>query len=225
MSDVATIKPEIASAEQPIDQIKEPVAPEPTAIGNERIAVLNHQLAEIKVGVDNGSRSQPGIELAIRNISETTIATAVFEAVLYDQGGAVVGTVKHTEGALEPNRSRAVVINYSHYDYDKVKSYDVRLTRTTSADVEKVQLRRHEATTNGFGEEEIEGILKNISRVKADVAVVANFYDTHSENIGTKVVVVRDIEPDSIRQYRLKFKPQDGDRVHSYTVQIGELEA
>lgn len=89
--------------------------------------------------------------------------------------------------------------------------------------MEKVQLRRHEITTTETGEEEISGIAKNISTVKTDAAVIATFYNANAENIGTKVLILRDIEPNSIRQYVLKFKPQEGDSVRTYNIEIGEL--
>ncbi|GAI57443.1 unnamed protein product, partial [marine sediment metagenome] len=164
-----------------------------------------------------------GAELAIRNVSDSTIATAVFEAVFLDIEGNILDTVEHRESDLKPERSRAILINTSIPESDKVKSYDVRIIRTTTADVEKVQLRRHEIRTTETGEE-VRGIVKNLSEVKTDAALVATFFDPKKETIGTKVIILRDIEPGTIRQYQFKFKPQEGDVVRTYTLNIGEIE-
>jgi hypothetical protein len=172
--------------------------------------------------MEYGSYPTPtGVELAIRNVSDSTIATAVFEAVFYDQEGNILDTVKHREIDLKPDTSRAIHITSSINEIDKVKSYGVRIIRTTTADVEKVQLRRHEMRTTEAGEEEISGTVKNISEVKTDAALVATFYDPKKENIGTKVLVLRDIEPNTIRQFDFKFKPQEGDIVRSYSLNVG----
>lgn len=223
MTAVQNTKEAILSEEKFAEKAKEPSkTPVPTATGNEKVEILRHCLVDIDTG-DRASHAQPGLELAIRNVSDSTVATVVFEAVFYDQEGNVVDTAKHLEVALEPDRSRAILIGYPPYDYEKVKSYNVSIIRTTTADVEKVQLRRHEITTTETGEEEISGIAKNISTVKTDAAVIATFYNANAENIGTKVLILRDIEPNSIRQYVLKFKPQEGDSVRTYNIEIGEL--
>jgi hypothetical protein len=164
-----------------------------------------------------------GLELAIRNVSDSTIATAVFEAVFYDKEGNILDTIQHREVDLKPDTSRAVHISFSKFDCKQVKSYDVRIIRTTTADVEKVQLRRHEIGTTQTGEEEISGTVKNLSEVKTDAALVATFYDGRKEAIGTKVLVLRDIEPNAIRQFDLRFRPQEGDRVRTYTLDVGEI--
>ena len=124
---------------------------------------------------------------------------------------------------MEPDTSRAIQITCSRHKYERVKSYDVRIVRTTTADVERVQFVRHEIGTTADREEEITGIVKNISEVKTDAAVVANFYDLEEENVGTRVVLVRDIEPKTVRKFDLRFRPQEGEVVRSYTLRIGEI--
>jgi len=214
--------PREAPREQSAEKAREsPTTPTPTATGNEKIAILKHNLS---VRVPIGDYLNPaGLDLAIRNISDSTIATAVFEAVFYDEKGNIVEQVRHGEVTLESETSRAIHIACSPYEDERVKSYAVRVTRTTTADIERVQLRRHEMRTTETGEEEITGIAKNISQVKSDAAVIATFYDAQQEIIGTKVVVLRDIEPDAIRQYELRFKPQKGDEVSRYTLRIAEI--
>jgi hypothetical protein len=221
MSDAET--PKEALEEQAVEETKEPPkTPAPTATGNERITILKHSL--FRAHVDSpGSVFPARVELAIRNVLDSTIATAVFEAVLYDKEGNIVDTVKHREMDLRPNTSRAINITSTITEYDRLESYDVRVIRTTTADVEKVQLCRHRIRTTEAGEEEIRGTVKNLSEVKTDAALVATFYDAKKENIGTKVLVLRDIEPNTLRQYVLKFKPQEGDRVRSCSLAVGEI--
>ena len=100
-----------------------------------------------------------------------------------------------------------------------------RVVRSTTADVEKVQLRQNIIRTSETGEEVIRGIVKNISEVMTDAAVVATFYDSDEEDLGTRVLILKDIEPNTIRQYVLTFKPQEGDRVATYRISVGELAA
>ena len=203
------------------------MTPEPSATGNEKIKILKHSLNSGSGGFDNttaaGDENPAGVELAIRNVSDTTIATVVFEAVFYDIEGNVMDTVKHTKTDLKPDTSRAVNIKYRLRRGDKLKSYDIKITRMTAADVEKVQLRRHERKTTDDGQEEVRGIVKNISEVKTDTALVATFLDSKKENIGTRVVILRDIEPGDIRQFHLLLKPMEGDSVSTYTLNIGDI--
>jgi hypothetical protein len=207
--------------------VKTTMPPAPTATGNEKIAILKHNLSPMgDMSVQAYCVSCVGaihIELAIRNVSDLTIATAVFEAIFYDIEGNILDTVEHKTFDLKPNTSRSVGIGSLIPEYHKVKSYHVKITRMTTTDVEKVQLRRHERSKTETGEEEIKGIVKNISEVKTDATLIATFYNTKKENIGTRVLTLRDIEPDSIKQFDLKFKPQEGDRVINYSLTIGEI--
>ena len=226
MPEAETPKEAPLSEEKAIKEPEEtPKAPKPSATGDENITILKHSLSRI-MDKDFGDRNSIGAELAIRNVSDSTIATAVFKALFYDIEGNIVDTVKHSEIDLRPNTSRGILINSSIYSISelyKVKSYNVRIIRTTTVDVEKVQLRRHEISKTEAGEEEVSGIVKNISEVKTDAALVATFYNSKKENIGTRVILLRDIEPNSIKQYRFKFKPQQGDRVTTFTLNIGEI--
>lgn len=215
------------STERSVDQVTGiPKSPSPMATGNEKLEILKHDLADAFIDpLDNGKKASAGVELAICNVSQKAIATAVFEAVFYDGEGNVLDLVKHKSVDLRPNTSRAILISSSLYEPGKTKSYAVRLTRMTTADVEKVQPRKHDIWTNENGEEQIHGIVKNISDVKTDAAVVLTFYDSNKENIGTKVVLLKSIEPNSIRQYEVTFKPQEGDTIADYGVAVGDIVA
>lgn len=202
--------------------VKTIMPPEPTATGNEKIKILKHRLFDADIAYRG--RSSAGVEIAIRNVSDTMIATAVFEAVFYDREGNTLDTAKHGEIELKPNTSRSISILSAITEPGKVKSYNARITRTTTTDAEKVQLRRHEIRTTEAGEEEVRGIVKNISEVKTDAALAASFYNPEKENIGIRVIILRDIEPNGTKQFHFKFKPQEGDIVRTYTLNIGEVE-
>ncbi|MFC2026849.1 hypothetical protein ACFLUX_02620 [Chloroflexota bacterium] len=199
---------------------------ESTATGNEKIAILKHHLRRISLTefLDNRREVPAGVEFAIRNVSASTIATAVFEVVFYDIEGNIVEKVEHKEVDLKPNTSRAVIIFSSMLEVERieVKSYAIRLTKTTTTDVEKVQLRGYQIRTTETGEE-VKGIVKNISEAKTDAAVIVTFYDSKKEIIGTKVITLRDIEADSIEQFYFKFKPQEGDIVKTCAFDFGEI--
>jgi hypothetical protein len=167
---------------------KTTLTPEPTAIGNERIAILKHSLVTAE---EEYPGREGGVEIAIRNVSETTIASAIFEAVFYDVEGNILDTVKHSEYDLKPSTSRGLLISSSTREPYKVKSYSVKITGTTTTDVEKVQLRRQEKRTTDAGEEEVSGIVKNISSMKTNAALVATFYDPKKENIGVRVIILK----------------------------------
>ncbi|MBI4789156.1 MAG: hypothetical protein HY782_19160 [Chloroflexi bacterium] len=225
LSDVETPPESVSSQDQVIELAKElPKPPEPSATGNAQITVFKHALVDaLSDPQDNSKKSPASVELAIGNVSDTAIAAAVFEALFYDGEGNILDSVRHREVDLPPGRSRAILIKSLQYESEKVASYAVRLVRATTTEFEKVQLRRQDTWTTETGEEAIHGIVRNVSAVKTDAAVVVTFYDVNKENIGTKVVLLRDIEPDMIRQYDLVFKPQEGDTVASYSFAIGDI--
>jgi hypothetical protein len=227
LSDMESTKEAPFTEEQAVEEAKEPPKmPAPTATGNEKIAILKHKIFE--ADMERGAEYPTArLELAIRNVSDSTIATAVFEAIFYDQEGNIIDEVKHREIELKPDTSRLIRITTSipASESDQIARYDVRLVRATTADVEKVQLRRYEIRTTETGEEEVWGVAKNISEVKTDAAVVVTFYDADKENIGTSVLVLRDIEPNTIRQFDFRFKPQEGDMVRHCSIIAGEIAA
>ncbi len=211
--------------EKPVEEVKEPPkTPESTATGNEKVTILKHSLFR---AIDEGVSFSDsiGAQLAIRNVSDSTIANAVFEAAFYDIEGNIIDTVKHREVDLKPSASRGILINssVSKFHLDEVKGYNIKITRMTTADVEKVQVRAQEIRTIGVDEDEVRGTVKNISNVKTDAALIATFYDYKEENIGARVIILRDIEPNTVRQYRFLFKPQAGDKLRRCTLHIGEI--
>jgi hypothetical protein len=159
-------------------------------------------------------------ELAIRNISDVTIATALFEVDFYDVNGNIVDEVKHKEYEIYPGNSRAIFIaSTTDPDIVRIKSYSCKLTKVITADVEKIRICRHIIRTVEKGEE-IEGIVKNISRFKTDAALVANFCNSNNENIGSKLIILKNIEPESTRQFSFVFHPREGDAVRTYSMNV-----
>jgi hypothetical protein len=223
MSDVPATKEAALPEEQVVEQVKElPKMPEPVATGSERIAVLKHLFSGTDGEHGEGSLR---VDLAIRNVSDLTISTAVFEAVFYDIEGNVIDTVRHYEVELRPETSRLIHIasTIPIFECDVIKSYAVRLVWSTTADVERFQLRKYEMATLETGEEQVTGVVKNLGEVKSDAAVVATFYNAEKENISTKVLVLRDIEPNTVRQYELAIMPPQGAEVASCNITVGEL--
>ncbi len=191
------------------------LTPTPTAEGNDSVEIFKHTLTI--------ADTLSGVEFAIKNKSNVTIATMVFEARFFDIEGEVLHTASRTETDLKPGASRAVMIQYpGQHDEYKIKSYALRLVRMTTTDTEKVQVRRYEMRTIG-GEVEVDGVVKNISTARVNAALVANFTNPQKENVGSTVVVMRDIEPETIRRFKFKFKPQPGDIVRTCTLTVGDL--
>ncbi len=201
--------------------VKVSMPPQPEATGNESIKILKHNLNEGLTG--DHRKSGCGADVSIRNVSQSSIASIVFEATFYDIEGNVMETIKHREIELRSGNSRAVSIQCSKQGTNTPKSYSVKIVRMTTADAEKVQLRRHEIRSTDNGEEEVRGIVKNISNEKTDIALAATFFDYKKENIGTRVIILRDIGPNDIKQFHFVFKPIEGDKVKSYNLNIGDL--
>ena len=194
--------------------------PVPAATGNEKIKIINHSLQVI----DSATMQKDYrffIEMAIRNLFDKTIATALFEVVLYDSEGGIVSKFFHKEYELKPGRSRAINIDIIN-DKDIVKSYRVTLLKTITSDVERIQLRRNEIRSVEGGEE-VRGIIKNISDVKTNAAIVATFEDARAEKIGVKIIMINDINPGEFKQFHFIFTPPQGEVVKEYFLSIGEV--
>ena len=194
--------------------------PEPAVTDNESIKILKYSL---NIGLKDELGNISSADITIRNVSQSTAASIIFEATFYDIEGNVLETIRQRETDLKPSTSRAVTILLDKPGVEKIKSYSISIVKVTTADVEKVQLRHHDMRTTSIGEGEVSGTVKNISSEKVDTALVASFFDYTKENIGTRVLILRDIVPNSIKQFRFSFKLMKGDRLKSYTLDIGDL--
>ena len=188
-----------------------------SVVGNESIHILKHRL-EYRNGV-SGVRV-PVVEIAMRNISEITVSNVVFEAVFYDSNDEIIDIVKHNEIEFKPQTSRAFGIPCPTGAGNRVKGYQIRISRMAKSSEEKVQLRQHKISTGETGEEEISGIVKNISTVMTNAVLVASFLDKDGEKIGAKAIFMKNIEPDSYRRFHFVFRPAQGDQVMTYTLSV-----
>jgi hypothetical protein len=195
--------------------IKVIMTPIPTVVSNEYISIMNHSFRENNEDYNRGMPTSY-IDISIRNISEKTIATAVFVAVFYDSEGNVLDTVRHKELELKPGNSRAVAIVSNKITTVMPKSYSVNLVKVTTPDVEKVQLIEHKIKTNRTGMEEIRGVLKNISDSQTDAVLIATFQDSRDEVIGTKAILVRDIKPGAFKSFYFVFDTPKEETLKKY---------
>ena len=89
--------------------------------------------------------------------------------------------------------------------------------------MDKVVLRLQDHHRTYSGEEEVNGMVKNISKQKTDTALVTNFFNTDDENIGTKVLILRGLEPSETRKFLFTFKTIGGEKAKRYEIAIGEM--
>jgi hypothetical protein len=198
------------------------IIPAAIATGNDSIKILSHSFLDPQ-NTNPKEDPQAVIHLAIRNISEKALATAVFDAVFYNADGDILDTVRHREIEIKPKCSRAIFIVSRKAHPLAAKTYKVTTVKTITTDIEKVHLYTHEVRTTESGTEEVRGILKNISDIKTDAVLVAAFKDSKGEKIGTKIVRVDEIEPNGYKQFHFIFDTPKGERIDTYYLDIGEM--
>ena len=197
------------------------VTPVAMATGDERIDVLKHGFHESTN--EETDEFKKDLEIAIRNVSPATVATTIFNAEIFDAEGNSLGEVRHIESDIKPNTSRAVIIPInSIIGYNSAKSYKVITTKTITADTQNVLLRRDERKILPNGDVNVSGMIRNVSAIKTDASVAVTFLDAKKEELGTMVLPVKDIEPGSVKNFSLLFRPPTGEKVKTYTIDIGE---
>jgi hypothetical protein len=196
--------------------------PVPTAIGNNEIQILDHSLQKIEL-FSSGQRPETLINIAIRNISEKTIATAFLEITLLDGMGIILDKIVHKELYIKSKSGRRFDIAIKQEIQNKVKSYNIRVTKAITADVEKVQICSHRIRTNDNGEEEVAGSVKNISDVNTDIAVVATFKDKLENVIGVKILSIKNIEPGRIKNFDIVFTNPLHEHINSFRLDLGDM--
>jgi len=204
-----------SSAREEIVDFQNPLS---TATGNDEVIVINHQLIE----QEDRTTEQvwTGVSLAIRNVTESTVARILFIANFYDNKGDLLNTVEHTALYLKAKTSRSVFINSSINDIRLVKSYNIRIKETVMADTEKFQIRRNEIRTIETGKEEVRAGIKNISDVESDAVVTATFYNWKKETIGNRAIILRNVEPGKMKYFSFSFTPKEGDILHTYVLNV-----
>lgn len=192
--------------------------------GNDNIQVLKHGFLDI----DNynsyiDSKLKKTVEISIRNVSGKIIATALFEAIFYDANWVILDTVYHKECQLEPKTSRAFTITSDKKTYNLIQNYEISLLKTVTTEIEKIHLLRHEIIKIEPGEERITVVLKNISNIKTDSALIVYFYDENEEIICTKILEIKGMEPRSVRNFCFISNIPGEYKVKKHIFDIGEM--
>ncbi len=199
------------------------VTPVPEVEGDQRIVILRHSFQDtglLDVGITHIKR---GIELAIRNVSGQSIASAIFAVDLFDAEGNFITTLKHIEPDIQPDCSRAFLIQTTSVKDDIVRSYNIKVIKTVTADLEKVQLRRNEVKKLPNGREELSGLVKNVGSVNTGAVVVVTYLDANEESLGVRTLELKDISPGTVRKFALDFVCPEGLAVKKRDIDIGEL--
>ncbi len=219
---IVTIKDGVEIISYTVKVLKLIPIPVPTAIGNNEIQILDHSLQTIEL-FSSGQRPETLINMAIRNISEKTIATAFLEIILLDGSGIILDKIVHKELYILSKSGRRFDIAIKNEIRNKVKSYNIRVSKTITADVEKVQICSHRIRTNDNGEEEVAGSVKNISDVKTDTAIVATFKDKLENVIGVKILHIKNIEPGRIKNFDIVFTNPLHEHINSVNLDLGDI--
>jgi len=199
------------------------ITPPPEVEGDQKIVILRHSFQDtglLDVGITHIKR---GIELAVRNVSGQAIASAIFAVDLFDGEGKYITTLKHTEIDFQRDTSRAFLIQTTSVQDDIVRSYNIKIIKTVTADIEKIQLRRNEVKKLPDGREELSGLVKNISSVSTGAVMVVTYLDANEEIIGVRTLELKDIAPATVRKFALEFTCPEGLAVKKRDIDIGEL--
>lgn len=197
--------------------VKATTAPTPSTDSNDKVNILKHSLLEMQIEAD---AFLIGVEFAMKNVSDITIATIIFEIEFFDKDGNIFEKVAHKEIEFYPGQARGVRIYSSTREFNKIKSYNIKIVKLITADIEKIQICRQEIKLNEAGELDITGSVKNISGVKTDTSIIANYFNLKNEDIGSKVVIIKDIEPKSYREFKFSFKPPEGEIVNTCSLKV-----
>ena len=193
--------------------------PEPMVFGNDKVSIIKHSLLEIQI---YNCMSKISVDFAIKNISDRTIATLVFEARFYSKNGKLLDTIVHRESDFGPGVNRGIDIPSNAVVIPGiVKSYEVRIIKMTTTETEKVQMRNQDMKLDPVtGGAAFRGMVKNISDAKTDAVVVLTFSNYKKEFIGDKVVIIRDIEPGKMKKFEFMYQPCGGEMVDGINVTI-----
>jgi hypothetical protein len=193
------------------------MVPESVACGNDMISVTKHSLKYFDNAIIEG------VECGIKNTSDKVIATLILECTFFDGEGNILNVTKHKETNLVPGNIRGIIIK-PPLDVPAflINSYNIRVLRIVTTEVEKVQIIKSEMRTLG-DVKEVSLTCKNISAEKTDAAVIVKFLNDAGENIGIKVIPVKDLEPGTSRQFKISFKPLAGEPVKNHEISVGDL--
>jgi hypothetical protein len=197
------------------------ILPDPIAIGNDSLSIMHHEITEMKE--DERKVVHPyGVKLAIRNNSNKKIATSLFEAIFFDINGNIVDKVTYKTKDLDAEVSRAINIYSTILEETKVKSYFVKVTKTITTDVEKIQICncRAKSTVNG---EEITVIFKNLSEIPISAVIMVDLFNLKDEIIGSRAMELDQINANEIRQCNFLFELPPGENLVRFEPNVVEI--
>jgi hypothetical protein len=197
------------------------ITPAPVVKGNGKIQIMGH--TSKPAGTEPRVGFATTLEISLRNVTDKTVATAVFNVAYLDSEGNVLDSFKHREKELKAKCSRAVIITTEKVRYEFVKSYRVILEKTIMVDTEKVQLQRYEMRSIDNGDIEVRTIIKNISGENVNAVLSVTFKDASNEKIATKMVLVNNLNPGMIRKVNFKFDVPDDEIVKICIFEIGDI--
>jgi hypothetical protein len=103
------------------------ITPIPTAAGNDDIKILTHLLRKRESPYPELVIQEGGVTLSIINVSDKTIAKAIFQVLFYDKNGNVVCKATHTAIKLKPSIKYMFDINYDRDMEDYIRSYSASI--------------------------------------------------------------------------------------------------
>jgi hypothetical protein len=209
-------KPDADIRSYAVNVVKTVLTPDAEAVGNNKVAISSHRIITKK------ATGKSSIEMEIRNTCEKTLATAMLEANFYDGEGNLLDSVCHSELEFKPQSSCKIAIAPVKAAAEAFRTYKVSVRKAVTTDFEKVQLRSHDMKPLD-GAVEVSGVVKNVSDVKTDAAVVTLFKDVKDEKIATRVIYIRDIEPGAAKQFRFKYVAPPDEAVNSYIISVGSI--
>jgi hypothetical protein len=197
------------------------IPPAPVLTGNEYINIYKHDLVKDEDVHSGHARAE--LTLAISNISNITIATAVFDVSFLNDEGQVLEYKQQKEREIKVGTNRGVVVEANKEISRDIYSYRVSINKITTVETEKAQIVFCEANTLDEKTDSIFCVIKNISDETADTAFVAEFINKKQVRLGYKSVAVRQIPPHGKKQFRLTFEAPAGEKTMNIKYELADL--
>jgi hypothetical protein len=194
------------------------------AEGCEAIKVLRHSFHPIDglygpVQVERGK----SVAVTIENMTEECMAAVVCACDFYDSDGELMDSVRKRISEIKANATKSFVIASQKLAKD-AKKYSVSIIKVITSQEEKILIYRAGTSRMGTGEELVRGLLKNISNSAVDAWFVATFFSSENEVIGTRVLKLEGISPNSTREFSFVYMPPaEGERVSKSVFDIGTV--
>jgi hypothetical protein len=198
------------------------LVPLPDVSGNDMVGILSHSLG-IFTDEANTDNTHMALDMSIQNISENTLARAIFKVEFIDANGKVLSETMHEEFEINIDEYREVAVIAEGVDYNSIKSYKVNVYKTVPAEIEPIIFKSHEVKILETGNYEVSGIIKNISNNKEMCAVVTVMKDDNDEIIASRVIQISDIDPGQYKLFTIDFSSPDDRMVYSYMLRLANM--